>query len=433
MVLLGESKPIISLEKINKARKSICKIIIKGEKNSLFRTGTGFFMKISDNLKYLITYHHIINQEVLNKNIELEIWNEKKMKLTFDERFIKYFQDPSDITAIEINEKDNIYEDIIFLDYDSNFINGKSISKNEAIFSIYYYHNKKPMISLGKIKSVINENKFLHNINTEKGSSGGPIILSSNLKVIGVHIGNIAKKEINLGNFIDKIIKEICISNKTSNDLQSLDKNKIVFDNNNSKILSNNLDNSSSNNKIKGDYISNNFTDNLVNINKNKNLINNNNNNINNNLKINLNQNLNNNNFNQNNINFTGNINIYLNNNQSLNNNSGKIMKNNNSIKDSINSDEVRKKENLLVLSNDSKDVITLHFQSSDQSLNYAVRCKNTDKFNMVMNKILEKEPKIIEKEFYFISKGSKIKEYKSIKDNNLKEGDAVILQIYDE
>ena len=96
-------------------------------------------MKISDNLKYLITYHHIINQEVLNKNIELEIWNEKKMKLTFDERFIKYFQDPLDITAIEINEKDNIYKDIIFLDYDSNFINGKSISKNEAIFSIYYY------------------------------------------------------------------------------------------------------------------------------------------------------------------------------------------------------------------------------------------------------------------------------------------------------
>ena len=51
----------------------------------------------------------------------------------------------------------------------------------------------------------------------------------------------------------------------------------------------------------------------------------------------------------------------------------------------------------------------------------------------MVMNKILEKEPKILEKEFYFISKGSKIKEYKNIKDNNLKDGDAVILQFYDE
>ena len=431
MVLLGESNSIISLEIIEKTRKSICKIIIKREKDCLF--GTGFFMKISDNLKYLITCHHIINQNVLNKNIELEIWNEKKMKLTFDERFIKYFQYPSDMTAIEINEKDNIYEDIIFLDYDSNFIKGKSKSKNEAIFSLFYPFNKHLAFSSGKIKSVINENEFVHDINTERGSTGCPIILLSNLKVIGVHIGCMKEKELNFGNFIDKIIKEICISNKTSNDLQSLDKNKIVFDNNNSKILSNNLDNSSNNNKIKGDFISNNYTNNLVNINKNKNLINNNNNHLNNNLKINLNQNLKNNNFNQNNINFTGNINLYPNNNQSLNKNSGKSMKNNNSIKDSINSDEVRKKENLLVLSNDSKDVITLHFQSGDQSLNYAVRCKNTDKFNMVMNKILEKEPKFIEKEFYFISKGSKIKEYKSIKDNNLKDGDAVILQFYDE
>ena len=163
------------------------------------------------------------------------------------------------------------------------------------------------------------------------------------MKVIGVHIGFVNEKKINFGTFIDKIIKEIYISNKTSNDLQNLDKNKIAFDNKNFKILSNNLDNSFNNNKIKGDYISNNFTDNLVNINKNKNLINNNNNNINNNLKINLNQNLKNNFFNQNNINFTGNINLYPNNNQSLNNNSGKIMKNNNSIKDSINSDEKKK------------------------------------------------------------------------------------------
>ena len=119
MVRLGK-KPI-PLNTINKILKSICKIIIKEEGNT--KCGTGFFMKVSDNLKYLITCHHIINQEMNNKNIELEIWNKKIMKLTFDESF-KYFQEPLDITAIEIKEKDNIYEDVIFLDYDSNNIKG---------------------------------------------------------------------------------------------------------------------------------------------------------------------------------------------------------------------------------------------------------------------------------------------------------------------
>ena len=127
MARFGNNPKLISHEtneKIVKTFKSICKIIIKEEGNTIFRIGTGFFMKVSDNLKYLITCYHIINQEMNIKNIELEIWNKKIMKLTFDGRFIKYFKRPLDITAIEIKEKDNIYEDVIFLDYDSNNIKG---------------------------------------------------------------------------------------------------------------------------------------------------------------------------------------------------------------------------------------------------------------------------------------------------------------------
>ena len=64
----------------NKAMKSICKIIIKGiNKNNIY--GTGFFMKISNSLKYLITNYHVLCPNVINQNIELEIWNLKKMKL----------------------------------------------------------------------------------------------------------------------------------------------------------------------------------------------------------------------------------------------------------------------------------------------------------------------------------------------------------------
>ena len=122
MARFGNNPKLISHEtneKIVKTFKSICKIVVNGEETIC---GTGFFMKVSDNLKYLITCHHVINQDMNNKNIELEIWNKKIMKLTFDGRFIKYFQESLDITAIEIKEKDNIYEDVIFLDYDSNNI-----------------------------------------------------------------------------------------------------------------------------------------------------------------------------------------------------------------------------------------------------------------------------------------------------------------------
>lgn len=386
--LKNNPKPISreTNEKIVKTFKSICKIVVNGEETIC---GTGFFMKVSDNLKYLITCYHIINQEINIKNIELEIWNKKIMKLTFDGRFIKYFKRPLDITAIEIKEKDNIYEDVIFLDYDLNNIKGYSIYKNEKIFSICY-HNGKQVFSLGNILD-INDYEFHHNTHQEVGSSGSPIISLNNFKVIGIHKGYDYDKceNINYATFIGEIIKEILIPNKTINQ----DKNKIFSNNNNCKNL---------------------------------------NNNINNNLKINHNQNLINNNFNQNKINSKENINSYPNKNQPLNNKSDISKTNNNTINLSKNSVEIKKKENLLVLTNDSKDAITLHFNSSDQLLNYAVRCKNTDKFNMVMNKILEREPKIIEKEFYFISKGNKVKEYKTIKDNNLKDGDTVILLYYE-
>ena len=72
-------------------------------------------------------------------------------------------------------------------------------------------------------------------------------------------------------------------------------------------------------------------------------------------------------------------------------------------------------------MSNKSKEVITLHFQSSDQLINYAVRCDLSHRFNLIANQIFEKEPKFIENGFYFLSGGKKINEYKTIKDNQLK------------
>ena len=47
-----------------KVMKSICKITVKHNNVTIF--GTGFFMKISEDKKYLITNNHVIPQEKIN-------------------------------------------------------------------------------------------------------------------------------------------------------------------------------------------------------------------------------------------------------------------------------------------------------------------------------------------------------------------------------
>ena len=97
----------VPVKVINKTMRSICKITIKRNVNSIY--GTGFFMKVSDTEKYLITNYHVINQNNIYDNIEIEIDNQKTMKLNLNNRKIEYFPKPIDITMIEINTNDEIY------------------------------------------------------------------------------------------------------------------------------------------------------------------------------------------------------------------------------------------------------------------------------------------------------------------------------------
>ena len=77
--------------------KSICKITIKV--NNTHQFGTGFFMNIFDSFKSLVANYHVINEKILKENIEIGIWNEKKLKLNLNNRFYKFFEDPMDITV----------------------------------------------------------------------------------------------------------------------------------------------------------------------------------------------------------------------------------------------------------------------------------------------------------------------------------------------
>ena len=77
-------------------------------------------MNYSDTLKCLMTCYHVINPSLEKENIVIEIHNQKKMKLKFNNRYTKYMDKP-DIAMIEIKESDEIYKDIEFLDYYSNY------------------------------------------------------------------------------------------------------------------------------------------------------------------------------------------------------------------------------------------------------------------------------------------------------------------------
>ena len=102
--------PPIPIKLTIEAMKSICKISYYYNNKTTF--GTGFFMKYSDSLKLFITNYHVIFPSLINNNIEIEIWNNKKIKLNLIGRYIKYLELPKDITAIEIKTIDEIYKDI---------------------------------------------------------------------------------------------------------------------------------------------------------------------------------------------------------------------------------------------------------------------------------------------------------------------------------
>ena len=232
----------IPVHLINEVSKSICKISYQIDGSTL--NGTGFFMNASDDntFRCLITNYHVINENLLNKYIQLEINNKKIVKLLLDnnKRYLKFFKDPLDITVIQIKDEDlDLLTNVDFLDYDLDYLNGYNQYVNADVFSMGYPYGKELVNGTGKVKKIINDYDFEHNIATNKGSSGSPIILINASKIIGVHkIGNLGKK-MNEGTFIGEIINQIYKNNtnnfkKTKNFVQNI---YVNYNNNNNNFI----------------------------------------------------------------------------------------------------------------------------------------------------------------------------------------------------
>lgn len=212
---------------------SICKILFKHTR------GSGFFMKTKVKIKlknithFLITNSHIITENMINKKetitIFLENINEKReIILDNEKRLIKCFKKPVDITIIEILDEDNLKGKINCLKkgyLENNEGYEKYLDQN--IFILHHPEGKETLCSRGKIKS-INDFEFMHDSFTTKGSSGSPIILVDELKIIGIHKRKNKQNNDNQGVFIDKLIEELTdssvkeFSHKVENNLANI-------------------------------------------------------------------------------------------------------------------------------------------------------------------------------------------------------------------
>lgn len=206
--------------KVDKIFNSIVKIKVCN------RCGTGFFMKLKIQkimLYFLVTCHHVILEKDVDSKETIGISygkiNEeikKEIKLNKRERFIKCFNKPVDITLIEIILEDSI-PDNKFLELDGSYndIFGfrppdfKDYLEKDIYLAGYPADNNvngERVVCSGKITEIKNF-EFSHSLDSKSGSSGSPICLINNTKVIGIHKSGIKEYKINFGTFIGFIVK----------------------------------------------------------------------------------------------------------------------------------------------------------------------------------------------------------------------------------
>ena len=183
---------------IYQMKNCLCKIKTKHDGD-----GSGFFCKIpypdqSHLLPVLITTDFVIGFEVKEGNslkISLNDENEfREIKLNNRKIFMK-----KEFTCafIEILPEDKINN---FLEIDSNLFNKEieEFYRRRSIYVLHYPRGERAVMNSGILKKIGNDT-IIHICNTEPGSSGHPIILLDNLRVIGFHKGSKNQAEVNLG------------------------------------------------------------------------------------------------------------------------------------------------------------------------------------------------------------------------------------------
>ena len=72
--------------------------------------------------------------------------------------------------------------------------------------------------------------------------------------------------------------------------------------------------------------------------------------------------------------------------------------------------------------------IISILFSTNDHRLLYSLPCKNTTRFSRIEEKFYEEFPEYKETDNYFLANGNKVKRFKTVEENNIKNGRPVIL-----
>ena len=221
---------------LEQMEKCVCKINCNDGGN-----GTGFFCKIPfpdtyHLLPILMTNNHVLNNKEigLNKKINITLNNDQKnyQILLDDSRKAYTIEKPYDVTFIEIKKEDGLDIDK-FLEIDNQIFenNPNEIYLQKTIYLLHYPKGEELKYSLGVIHGIKNDTIY-HFCDSERGSSGGPLIYLNSFKVIGIHKGS-NNNDKNLGtllkvpieNFVKKhnVIKDNNnINNNTKYNIQNL-------------------------------------------------------------------------------------------------------------------------------------------------------------------------------------------------------------------
>ena len=96
-----------------------------------------------------------------------------------------------------------------------------------------------------------------------------------------------------------------------------------------------------------------------------------------------------------------------------------------NNLKNKINSNDDGDLVNQI---NPGEKVISAMIISTDQKVMYSIACKNTTPFVKIEEKLYEVYPEYKETENYFLFSGNKIKRFKTIGENKIKNGMPIML-----
>ena len=137
--------------------------------------------------------------------------------MEIDNNRLRYTNEKLDITIIEIKENNlnNKYieiDDRIIKYFKSNENNEpnylNNIYSNKSIYIPNYQEDKDIMVSYGQPPK-LNESEIIHYCSIKEGSSGSPILLINNQKLIGIHYGSSKQFEYNKGTLIIYSIIEL--------------------------------------------------------------------------------------------------------------------------------------------------------------------------------------------------------------------------------